>query len=127
MQFSSYKVNKKHRASKPTENASIWTVSEWVEIHLFAMANSKGWWHIDGKTLWAAMQENSRISKIGIDLDNDLYIAKYKCDHNSEWHGYPVHPKDHDIPPEKVLESWREEKLIDKTDKRRIQTGKFCK
>lgn len=125
MQFLSYKVNKKHRAVKPTENASIWTVPEWTEIQLFGMASYKNW-SKDG-VLWAVMQEDSKIFQLGIDLKNNLYIAKYRCDHNLEWHGYPVHPKDNDIPPEIVLESWRTEKIIDNTDKRRIKAGKFYK
>jgi hypothetical protein len=125
MKFSSYKVNPRHRASKPTVNTSIWTVAEWTEIQLFGIASQKQW--VEKGVLWAAMQENSKIAKLGIDTKYDLYIAKYKCDHNLEWHGYPVHPKGHDIPPEKILESWRRENIIDKADKKRIQGGKFQK
>jgi len=67
------------------------------------------------------------LSKIGEDLQNDLYIAKYRCDSNLEWHGYPVHPHDADIPPDAILELWFNDKLIDKADRNRIQRGKFSK
>jgi hypothetical protein len=118
--FSSYKINLKHRASKPSQTASVWKVAEWNEVQLFGIASAKQWYK-DG-IFWAV---DSKKSKIGEDLDNDLCIAKYRCDSNSEWHGYPVHPKDNDIPPDVVLEMWLKEKLIDKTDKRKIQGGKF--
>jgi hypothetical protein len=127
MQFKSYKVNPKHRTSSPSENASIWTVNEWIELQLFANARCKNWASIGKDILWAACNGDSGLSKIGRDLSYDLYIAKFRCDHNKEWHGYPVHPRDDDIPPEAVLESWRKEDILDKTEKRRIQTGKFQK
>ncbi|MEA5471541.1 hypothetical protein [Spirulina sp. 06S082] len=121
--FSSYKINPKHRASRPSQTASVWKVPEWNEVQLFGIASTKDWYK-DG-ILWAVMKKDSKISKIGEDLENDLCIAKYRCDSNSDWHGYPVHPKDDDIPPDLVLELWRKENLIDKRDKRRIQQGKF--
>jgi hypothetical protein len=119
--FSSYKVNSKHRKPNPSQNASVWKIPEWNEIQLFAIASAKKWYK-DG-ILWAVMPNG--LSKIGEDLENNLYIAKYRCDSNSEWHGYPVHPQDADIPPDVVLELWRNDNLIDKTDKSRIQRGKF--
>jgi hypothetical protein len=75
--------------------------------------------------LWSLLKRNNKLEKLGIDTDGDLFFAKFKCDHNNEWHGYPVAPRDNDIPPDAVLEAWRRENLIDKTDKRRIQGGKF--
>ncbi|MEH2093919.1 hypothetical protein [Nostoc sp.] len=125
MKFSSYKVHTKHRASKPTEDVSIWTVPEWTEIQLFGIASQKQW--CEKGVLWAAMVENSKIAQLGIDIKYDLYIAKYKCDPNLEWHGYPVHPENHDIPPEQILEAWRKENIIDKADKRKIKGGQFKK
>lgn len=121
--FKSYRINPKHRVAKPSKTASVWRVSEWNEIQLFAIASAKAW--VKDEILWAVMTNGSKLSKIGEDLENDLYIAKYRCDNNLEWHGYPVHPQDADIPPDIILESWRLENLIDKRDKRRIQQGKF--
>ena len=127
MQFQSYKVNSKHRVGKPTNNASIWTVSEWVEIQIFGEA-ARNAWRSNGKDLlWSVHANTTGILKIGLDPSNDLYIAKFRCDNNQEWHGYPVHPRNDDIPPEAVLEEWRRAKIIDNADKRRIQTGKFRK
>lgn len=125
MQFISYKVNPKHRAAKPTDDASVWTVSTWVEVQLFGEASRKNWKTSNKDLLWAMVPGEGGALKVGIDLENDLYIAKFRCDHNQEWHGYPVHPRDADIPPESVLECWRQEDIIDKTTKRRIQQGKF--
>ena len=127
MQFASYKVNPKHRAGKPTKDASMWTVSEWLEIQLFGEASKNNWQSKEKPLLWAIHKHPAGLSKIGSDTSNELYIAKFRCDHNKEWHGYPVHPRGDDVPPEEVLECWRQAELIDKTDKRRIQTGKFSK
>jgi len=125
MQFFSYKVNQKHRVAKPTEDASIWTVSPWIEVQLFGEASQKNWRSTNKDWLWAMHGNADGAMKLGLDLQNDLYIAKFRCDHNQEWHGYPVHPRDADIPPDSVLEHWRKDALIDKTTKRRIEQGKF--
>ncbi len=127
MQFLSYKVNPRHRNRKPTQDTSVWTISEWVEVQLFGEASRKNWQSNDKNLLWAVHANGTRLSQIGLAPSNDLYIAKFRCDNNLEWHGYPVHPRGDDIPPEPVLELWRQEKIIDKTDKRRIQNGKFKK
>jgi len=127
MKFLSYKVNPKHRTSKPSEDASIWIVSEWIEVQLFGEASRNNWCSNDKNLLWAVYEQEGAPSKIGVDPSNDLYFAKFRCDSNQEWHGYPVLPRGDDIPPEAVLELWRQAKVIDKTDKRRIQTGKFRK
>jgi hypothetical protein len=121
--FSSYKINDKHRAFKPSPKASIWKISEWEEVRLFATASDKNWYK--NGIFWAIIKTGSKKLKLGEDLDNDLCIAKYLCGSNSDWHGYPVHPKDKDIPPNEVLDLWLEEGLIDKADKRKIQRGQF--
>lgn len=122
--FLSYQINDKHRALKPFKDVSIWTISEWDEIRLFLTARDKNWYKND-KILWAVIKTGSKKLKLGEDLDNNLCIAKYRCGSNSDWHGYPVHPKDKDIPPDEVLSKWLEEGLIDKVDKRKIQGGQF--
>ena len=127
MQFKSYKVNPKHRASKPSSVASVWTVSDWIEIQLFGEASLNEWRSQDKKYLWAIYYDKGALIKIGADPENDLFLAKFRCDANLEWHGYPVLPRNEDIPPEQVLESWRLAEKIDKTDKSRIQRGQFKK
>jgi len=125
VQFHSYKVNQKHRVVKPTENASVWCVSEWAEVQLFGTASYNNWSSPGKDILWAASSVNGELQKIGDDPSNALFIAKFRCDKNLEWHGYPVCPRNDDIPPERVLEAWRVANIIDKTDKRRIQKGQF--
>lgn len=125
MKIASYKVNRKHRTGKPTPNASMWTVSEWVEIHLFAEAGAKKWKSSSQNVLWSILPASKKLSKIGEDPSNALYFAKFVCDNNDEWHGYPVRARGADVPPDNVLENWRQCDFIDKTDKKRIQTGKF--
>jgi hypothetical protein len=120
MQFGSYRVHTKHRISKPTAEASVWTVDNWTEIQLFADASRNGWSTPKKGWLWSIDTING-LSPIGLDIENICYIAKFKIDHNNEWHGYPVHPRDDDIPPEAVLESWRLKSYIDNTDKKRIK------
>lgn len=126
-EFSSYKISPKHRVpNKPSKIVSVWTVSKWDEVQLFVTAYAKNWWYEDDQILWAIMVKDSKMSKIGEDLNNDLYIAKYRCDSNLEWHGYPVHPKEvQDIPPHKVLKEWYDNNLISKRDKCKIQKGQF--
>jgi hypothetical protein len=126
MQITSYKVNPKHRMGKPTQTASQWTVSEWDEIQLFGEAGVKQWRSPDQEILWALrLSSNNRLSKIGKDISNDLFFAKFTCDHNKEWHGYPVYPRGAAIPPENVLELWRESNFIDKAAKKKIQSGRY--
>ncbi|GJJ02770.1 hypothetical protein RugamoR64_33080 [Duganella rhizosphaerae] len=126
MQFGSYRVHTKHRAGKPTEKASMWTVDNWKEIQLFSDASRNGWATPLKGWLWSIDTVNG-MSELGVDISNICYIAKFKIDHNNEWHGYPVHPRGDDIPPDAVLESWRLNSYIDSTDKKRIRSGSFKK
>lgn len=125
MRFNSYKVNQKHRGKNPTEKASMWAVTEWLEIQLFSTASLNGWNSDDKDILWSISATSCIHLKIGDAPSKSLFIAKFCCDNNMEWHGYPVYPRGDDIPPERVLELWRINNLIDKTDKRRIQKGQF--
>jgi hypothetical protein len=125
MQITSYKVNPKHRMGEPHKNASMWTVSEWVEIQIFVEAGVKKWKSPTKNVLWSLLLSDNRPKQIGRDISHDLFFAKFVCDNNNEWHGYPVYPRGADIPPETVLEIWRLSELIDKATKRKIQAGKY--
>jgi hypothetical protein len=125
MQITSYKVNNKHRMGKPTEKASMWTVSEWVEIQIFGEAGVKEWKSPKRAVLWSLLPSDNRLKQIGKDVSHNLFFAKFICDGNNEWHGYPVHPRGSDIPPETVLELWRQSSLIDKATKKKIQGGQY--
>ncbi len=127
MIFKAYKVKNDHRQPSLINKKSQWTVSEWDELNLFIIAYNEDWTSPNKPQLWST---NGRENKIGECMDGksltDLYIAKYITDSNHhEWHGYPVSPRQYDIPPEKVLSLWLERGLIDKTDKSRIRGGKF--
>lgn len=125
MKFQSYKVNPKHRTLIPTATASVWNVSEWIEVQLFVEAKLKNWSSVEKCFLWAVFPDATGPLKIGLAQEKSLYIAKFRCDNNHEWHGYPVHPRGDDIPPETVLELWRKDSIIDKACKRKIQRGTF--
>jgi len=125
MLFKAYRVNPVHRGALPKARKSQWTISEWHELRLFTLAECKGWVSSKKQELWSIYIQGGKRIKIGEDLDGDLYIAKYVTDANNEWHGYPVAPRQYDIPPNEVVSSWHENGLIDKTDKSRIIGGKF--
>jgi hypothetical protein len=126
--FKAYKVKNDHRNPSLIAKKSQWIINEWDELILFAVAKHKGW-YISSKSgkyeLWAIDIQGNNRAKIGKDLNGDLFIAKYITDANNEWHGYPVAPRQFDIPPQQVLDLWLEEGLIDKADKKRIIGGKF--
>ena len=124
----SYKVHTKHRKATPTVDASVWKVSEWEEIHLFARAGSERWSSTSKakKHLWALQ---SGLSVLGQGLEKngklvDLHFAKF-VENNSVWHGYPVQARGDDIPPEAVLDCWLELNIINKAEKLKIIGGQF--
>ncbi|RDI28257.1 hypothetical protein DFR41_1019 [Pseudacidovorax intermedius] len=124
----SYKVHTKHRKAKPTADASVWSVSEWVEITLFARAGSEKWTSMSKakKYLWA-LQSNFSVLGQGLEKNGrqvELHFAKFVED-NSVWHGYPVQARGDDIPPESVLNCWLESKIINKAEKLKIIGGQF--
>ena len=126
MNFLSYKINTKHRNKCPTSKASIWSVSTWNEIQLFGIASENEWFSPSRDILWSARNSScGKLEKLGDSVKNKLFIAKFRCDNNHEWHGYPVLPRDRDIPPEEILESWKLKGIIDKREKRKIQKGQF--
>jgi hypothetical protein len=126
--FKAYKVKSDHRKPSLIAKKSQWTISEWEELILFAVAKFRGW-NVSQKSgkheLWSIYIQDDKRSKIGEDSSGDLFIAKYITDTNNEWHGYPVSPKLYDIPPEYILNLWLQEGLIDKADKKKIMGGKF--
>lgn len=128
MKFSAYIVHPKHRNKPPTKDASIWSCDEWEEIVLFSTAVQNEWYSEKEKSnsverLYWSMKNIS--TPIGNDLKYVLFMAKFHCNHNQEWHGYPVHPQGEDIPPEPILNSWLEKNIIDPKAKLAIKRGKF--
>jgi len=126
--FKAYKVKNDHRKPSLIAKKSQWTISEWEELILFTVAKYRDWYVLSksGKhELWSIFVQDTKRAKIGEDTNGDLFIAKYIADANNEWHGYPVSPKQFDIPPQQVLEVWLQEGFIDKADKKKIIGGKF--
>ncbi|WP_312834057.1 hypothetical protein [Comamonas sp.] len=121
MLIDSYRVNPKHRANKPSPNASIWQVPAWREIELFALSQRDSIC-MKTQTSWGCDINNI----IGIDLHNNLYFAKFVVD-QKVWHGYPVHPRDSDIPPDHVLDAWLKAGVLSKSQRSKISEGKFKK
>lgn len=63
---------------------------------------------------------------IGVDLQNNLFFAKFVVD-QKVWHGYPVHPRDYDTPPDHVLDGWLRSGVLTKLQRSKISEGKFRK
>ncbi|EPQ9963587.1 hypothetical protein [Vibrio cholerae] len=125
MKLSSYKVNPKHRAQKPKEDCTQWTVSEWVELNLFVEGQKKEW--VCGKNnVWSIEGSIGNYTEIGNNGTASAYMAKYVTDHNGEWHGYPVVPsRQADRPPTTVLDSWKNSGIINKHIQSKITKGKW--
>jgi len=121
MLIESYRVNSKHRANKPSKNASIWKVPTWREVELFALSQRDSVCR-QTQTSWGCDLNNV----IGVDLQNDLFFAKFVVNQNV-WHGYPVHPRDNDIPPDHVLDGWLKSGALTKPQRSKISEGKFKK
>jgi hypothetical protein len=123
----SYLVHLKHRAARPTRNASVWDISPWREISLFAKAGDRNWRSQGNDWMWS-LEEDFSILGRGIATDGKkevaLHMSKFVLD-SSLWHGYPVRARGDDIPPEHVLDDWLKCKIIDKADKAKIIGGQF--
>ncbi|WP_160062105.1 hypothetical protein [Psychromonas sp. L1A2] len=120
MLFKGYVVNHQHRGGLPINKKSQWTIPEWKELTLFHDAKMNEW-KCNKDNLWSADPE---FCKIGRDINNDLFIAKFKVDQGI-WHGYPVSPKAFDIPPKGTLKDWVVKNIVSKRDAVRIEQGKY--
>ncbi|MBR9902610.1 MAG: hypothetical protein GYB15_01435 [Gammaproteobacteria bacterium] len=125
MKIDSYKVNRKHRDQKPKPDCTQWIVSEWEEIRLFSIAKFKNW-VCPKKCLWSIEKDGSNVVELGTDGMGSAYMAKFVSNHNHEWHGYPVTPsRSADRPPTSVLDSWRNDGLINKSQQGKIVKGRW--
>lgn len=117
-----YFVNPKHRAMTPTTNASICRVCQWREISLCAEAGVRGWL-ADG-VLWnSSMKIGEPGDVLGEDLKGNLWVAKFVCNHNNEWHGYPVRAVGHDIPPDNAIQDWQRSGRVKLSIAQRMRKG----
>lgn len=125
MKFESYKVNPQHRGILPLKQKSRWSIDEWEELRLFILANANSWKCSKTGTLWSIYSNNQSPKKIGYDSNDDLIVAKYVCDQQNQWHGYPVSTKQFDIPPSAVLDSWVSTGLVRKSVADKMLRGKL--
>lgn len=124
MQFDSYQIKSDHRNNSRSVEKSQWAVDRWREVLLFAQAKKFGWATGGKNVLWAVENDGGALTVLGTDGSAQLVMAKYICDANSQWHGYPVLPKKHDIPPSVVLKAWKDSGLINNKQLNRWSQGK---
>lgn len=125
MIFDSYKVNPQHRGRLPQGQKSRWTVDQWEELRLFSLAKEHEWKCREDHILWALSSRATALQAVGTDGKEDLFIAKYVADHQHQWHGYPVSPRQFDIPPSEVIKAWVKDGLVSKAVGDRILRGKL--
>lgn len=126
MIFDCYKVNLQHRGKLPKAQKSQWVVDEWEELRLFALAQLHGWRCAKQSSFWSIKAEHaSPLCKIGEDKDGDLYLAKYVSDKQNQWHGYPVAPRQFDVPPSAVLQLWVSAEIMTRAKANKILQGKM--
>lgn len=125
MKLDSYKINRKHRNQAPKPDCTQWTISEWDEIRLFSIAKSK-MWVCPKNCLWAIEKDGVNFIQLGTTGADIAYMAKYVTNLNHEWHGYPVTPsRNADRPPTMILDSWKKEGIITKSQQSKIVKGKW--
>lgn len=117
-----YIVNPKHRARNPTPDATVWTISEWEELRLFAEAGTKEW-RCEKKCLWNLV--HCPKEPIGKDMKGDVWVSKFVGNHNNEWHGYPVRAIGHDIPPAKAMQEWVALQRMDLATQAKMKKGQL--
>lgn len=125
MSISRYVINPKHRVLNPTAQASVWRITEWAEVKLCVEAAISQWMCSKGSLWNSSVQVGDPGARLGEDTQGDLWIGKFVCDHNKEWHGYPVRPRGSDIPPTAVIEAWTAQNRISLPVARRIHQGKY--
>lgn len=108
-----YTINPKHRGNVPQENCTQWVCTEADEVTFFSNSldsnflskNDSYWWVVD----------KDHCSHIGITNINNAYIAKFVCDNNNFWHGYPVTGmRKGDIPSDDIIAMWHSSNIIKK-------------
>lgn len=122
-----YKCNPKHRNTKPKSDKTIWLVSQEQEELFFRksvndnyLCDKNCYWWVDVKP------ETSEKIIMGQTDVNYAYIAKFKSDHNDEWHGYPVTAEraPHDIPHTTILDEWKKLKFFSKKEVSDLKKGR---
>lgn len=130
--FQRYAVNNKHRDY--TQEKSQWHITTAYELDIFTHGLINDWLSDDKRILWS-VHRNGNDTVIGVESQSNknsgskcsgLYIAKFTCDHNKEWHGYPIsgYKKDDRNIPKRISDDWLSRKLISKRIFNKFQQGK---
>lgn len=123
-----YKIVTVHRRAG-NQNKCIWTITPKEEVDCFQFSASNDW--LDEKQGWGLKSnKNGSLDQIGLSTQKKpLKIAKF-VDTNltCEWHGYPADycKNSQDVPSCKVLEKWKKNNLISKTNFSKIRQRKPC-
>ena len=116
-----YFFSPKHRGN-PTDEISVWIIDHAQELAVFTTCFAQSW--IDLFSGWGILQP---FQVLGENLrNNKLIIAKFVVDQN-QWHGYPadVRYKPKDKPNPRILKSWYDDGLINKSTLSRIKQGQI--
>lgn len=131
--FKRYTVNKQHRDN--TREKSQWCITTAEELDVFAHGLINNWLSENRKVLWSVFRGETDF-KIGNESQSNknqgskclhLYIAKFTCDNNEEWHGYPIsgYQNENRYIPKKISDDWLHKKLISKKIFTKFQQGKI--
>lgn len=114
----SYQVKSDHREPKwkPSEK-SLWKVEEHIELDIFSYGINSEWTTTSGskKIVWSYHRASGLDNLIKIGEDHrrssaigivNLGLAKFTCDHNNCWHGYPIDPATDSV-PSPILKLWQ--------------------
>ncbi|MDR7344794.1 hypothetical protein J2X14_003236 [Pantoea alhagi] len=122
-----YKCNPKHRNTKPESDKTIWLVNEaqeetffWESVDEKYVCDKNCYWWVN---VTPATSEKNIIGRTDV---NYAYIAKFKSDHNNEWHGYPVTAErsPHDVPHTTILDEWKRLKFFSKKEVSDLKKGR---
>ena len=122
-----YIPNPDHRNQTPRK--SQWTISIDEEIRCFNVAQVRGW-HVNNVG-WGLYMPNAHPDWLGVAQDHHtkVFIAKFvSSQHTDTWHGYPADYRRnaHDIPHERVLNSWLQDGIFTPAKIRKITKGQRC-
>jgi hypothetical protein len=117
----------KHRNRQPKSDRTIWLVNEVKEESFFWSAVKSSYLCDKNCYWWVDVTSGTNTKNIMGRTDiNYAYIAKFKSNHNNEWHGYPVTAErsPHDVPHSNILEEWRKLKIFSKKEASDLKKGR---
>lgn len=129
MKFSCYQVNIQHR--NQNNQKSQWKISEAEELEIFVAGLLNKWCDQTKMKIWSLPKQVGSFLQIGVERQSiggstKLYMAKFTCDHNGTWHGFPVSSKSvQDQPSEELMDVWYKMGLIDKSFRNKWSQGKI--